>query len=236
LAKLLPIRERHQKEDRTLINAGEILLVREIHTVSRGQRCLALHGRISVVATIAGPVAISERRFDRAHYYEIAPYLDPSRRYELLNGTIYALSPAKPPRAGTVTFFVARFHALDPGKFFVRAQDVLEIEPDGSPEPDVAVIAFRKDYYSTRHPNGGDAALIIEVGDSERNPQAKMRDYMRDGRISVAWRIDIPGRCVEVWNPTDTERPRVILRGDERFEFEGVVFTVNEIPALRQLS
>jgi len=84
-----------------------------------------------------------------------------------------------------VTFFVARLHALDPGKFFVRAQDVLEIEPDGSPEPDVAVIAARDDYYSTRHPNGSDAELVIEVGDTERNPQAKMRDYMRDGRIPV---------------------------------------------------
>jgi Uma2 family endonuclease len=185
------------------------------------------------VATISAPIAISKRRFDRAHYYEIAPYLDPSRRYELLNGTIYALSPAKPPHAGTVTFFVSRLHALDPGKYFVRAQDVLEIEPEGSPEPDIAVIAARDDYYSTRHPNGSDAALVIEVGDSERNPQAKMRDYMRDGRIPVAWRIDIPGRSVEVWDPTDTEGPRATLRGDERFEFDGVVFTVNEIPALQ---
>ncbi len=88
------------------------------------------------MATIVAPVAISGRRFDRVHYYEIAPYLDPSRRYELLNGTIYALSPAKPPHAGTVSFFVARLHALDPNKFIVRAQDVLEIEPDGSPEPE----------------------------------------------------------------------------------------------------
>lgn len=139
--------------------------------------------------------------------------------------TLYALSPAEPPHAGTGTFFVARLHALDPDKFFVRAQHVLEIEPDGSPEPDVAVIASRDDYYSTRHPNGSDAALVIEVGDTERNPQEKMRDYMRDGRIPVAWRIDIPARCVEIWNPTDTEGPRSILRGDERFEFNGVVFT-----------
>jgi len=187
------------------------------------------------VATIGAPIAISERRFNRADYYEIAPFLDPSRRYELLNGTIYALSPAKPPHAGTVTFFVARLHALDPGTYFVRARDVLEIEPDGSPEPDVAVIATREDYYSTRHPNGSDAALVIEVGDTERNAQEKMRDYMRDGRIPVAWRIDIPGRCVELWTPTDTEGPRAILRGEDRFEFDGVVFTVNEIPALKPL-
>jgi Uma2 family endonuclease len=201
-----------------------------------GASGFALHERISVLATVAAPIAISECRFDRAQYYEIAPYLDPSRRYELLNGTIYVLSPAKPPRAGTVTFFVARFHALDTDKFFVRARDVLEIESEGAPEPDVAVIAARDDYYSTRHPNGSDTALVIEVGDTERNAQEKMRDYMRDGRIPLAWRIDIPGRCVEVWNPTDLEAPGAVVRGDERFEFDGVVFTVNEIPALKPLS
>ncbi len=130
---------------------------------------LALNERISILATIDAPVAISEHRFDRAQYYEIAPYLDPSRRYELLNGTIYALSPGKPPHAGTVTFFVARLYSLHPGRFIVRAKAVLEIEPDGAPEPDVAVIAARDDYYSTRHPNGSDAALVIEVGDTERN-------------------------------------------------------------------
>ncbi len=55
------------------------------------------------------------------------------------------MRPAKPPHAGTVSFFVARLHGLDPGKFIARAQDVLEIEPDGSPEPDVAVIDARDD-------------------------------------------------------------------------------------------
>lgn len=188
------------------------------------------------MTTIAAPIAISARRFNRAQYYEIAPYLDPSRRYELLNGTIYALSPANPPHAGTVKFFVTRLHALDPGNFIVQSQDVLEIEPDGSPEPDIAVIAARDDYYSMHHPNGGDAALVIEVGDTERNPQAKMRDYMRDGRIPLAWRIDIPGRCVEIWDPADTENPHVVLRGDQRFQFQGIVFAVNEIPALKPLS
>jgi hypothetical protein len=91
------------------------------------------------------------------------------------------------------------------------------------------------DFYLTRHPNGGDAALVIEVGDTERNPQEKLRGYMKDGRIPLAWRIDIPQRCVEIWTPAEKTRPRDVLRGSERFEFEGVVFSVSEIPALTVL-
>ena len=104
---------------------------------------------------------------------------------------------------------------------------MLEIEPDGSPEPDVAILFFRADYYATSHPTGADSPLVIEVGDTERNPRDKMRAYMRDGRIPQAWRIDIPNRCVELWRPVNVEQPIEILRGAEAFGFEGINFTVD---------
>jgi Uma2 family endonuclease len=170
--------------------------------------------------------ALHPYRFSRAEYYAIADSLDPSRRYELLDGTIYAMSPANPPHSGLVTFFANRLRTLDATRF-LRIQDTLEIEPDGSPEPDVAVVRLRSDYYTATHPNGGDALLIIEVGDSERNPREKMRAYMRDGRIPHAWRIDIPNRCVELWEPSNVEQPIAILHGADGFGFEGVTFTVH---------
>jgi hypothetical protein len=89
------------------------------------------------------------------------------------------------------------------------------------------VLHFRPDYYAKAHPNGGDAGLVIEVGDSERNPRGKMRAYMRDGRIPIAWRIDIPNRCVERWEPSNLEQPIAILRGADVFGFEDVTFSVD---------
>jgi hypothetical protein len=86
------------------------------------------------------------------------------------------------------------------------------------------VLHFRPDYYAKAHPNGGDAALVIEAGDSERNPREKMRAYMRDGRIPNAWRVDIPNRCVELWEPSNVEQPIAIRRGAEVFGFEVVTF------------
>jgi Uma2 family endonuclease len=175
---------------------------------------------------IAAP-ALHPYRFSRAEYYAIAGSLDPALRYELLDGTIYAMSPANPPHAGIVQFFLNRLRALDATIYQLRSQSVVEIDPDGAPEPDVAVLRARDDFYSTRHPNGGDAPLVIEVGDSERNPREKMRAYMRDGRIPNAWRIDIPNRCVELWEPSNVEDPIAILRGADEFGFEGVTFSVD---------
>jgi Uma2 family endonuclease len=175
---------------------------------------------------IAAP-ALHPYRFSRAEYYAIAGSLDPALRYELLDGTIYAMSPAKPPHAGVVDFFLNRLRALDPAIYQLRSQAVVEIEPDGSPEPDVAVLTFRSDYYARSHPNGGDAALVIEVGDTERNPREKMPAYMRDGRIPNGWRIDIPNRSVELWEPSNVEQPIAILRESDGFGFKAVMFTVD---------
>jgi Uma2 family endonuclease len=174
-------------------------------------------------------IAYQPHHFSRAEYYAIADSLDPSLRYELVNGTIYAMSPAKPAHAGVVTFFANRFRSLDAAEYLIRMQETLEIEPDSSPQPDIAIVAFRDDYYGASHPNGGDAALVIEVGDTERKPREKMSDYMRDGRIPTAWRIDIPNRRIELWEPSDVEHPIQLLHGSDAFGFVGVSFTVDEV-------
>jgi Uma2 family endonuclease len=93
--------------------------------------------------------------------------------------------------------------------FQISVQDVLEIEPDGSPEPDVAILRFRADYYGALHPNGGDALLVIEVGDTERNPREKIRDYMRDVGTEWRFRASPPGEDAGPLSPKDRETPPV---------------------------
>jgi hypothetical protein len=73
----------------------------------------------------------------------------------------------------------------------------------------------------------GAGLCLHRSGDTERNPRDKMRAYMRDGCIPNGWRIDIPNRCVELWEPSNVEQPIASLRGSEVFGFEGVTFTVD---------
>jgi Uma2 family endonuclease len=181
-----------------------------------------------------GTAVVPAVRFTRAEYYAVSEYLDPEGRFELLDGIIYALTAPGPPHASTVAYL--NFHltrGLDPERYHVRTENALEIDSTPSlPHPDVAVVTMRADFYSTRQPTGADAHLVIEVGDTERNPREKMRLYMRDGRIPLAWRIDVPERCVEEWTPGNPHEPTRIWRGEQTFEFEGVIFAVSEIPAL----
>ena len=176
-------------------------------------------------------IAFQPYRFTRDQFYALADTFDPQLRYELLDGTIHQMSPAKPPHAGVVMFFENRFSILDRTKYLVRTEKTLEIEPDGAPEPDIAVVDFRADYYGASHPSGSNAKLIIEVGDTERKPSEKMRAYMEDGRIPIAWRVDLPNRCVEIWKPTNTNAPTRILVRENKFGFADVTFSVDEVLA-----
>jgi hypothetical protein len=168
----------------------------------------------------------------RAEYYAM-PYSP--QRTELLDGVIYDLSPAKPPHAGVILFIDSRLSAgLDPTRFSVRTENVLEINPvgelEGSPEPDLVVLRFRETYYRDRHPSGADALLVIEVAYSERNPRPKMRSYMLDGRIPAGWRIDIPARCIELWSPSNANEPVAVLTEPlAAAVFEGVSITVADV-------
>jgi hypothetical protein len=62
-----------------------------------------------------------------------------------------------------------------------------------------------------------------------------MSKYMHDGRIPDGWRIDIPNRCVELWQPSSIEQPIAILRGADAFTFEGITFTVDMTFAILKL-
>jgi Uma2 family endonuclease len=173
-------------------------------------------------------LASRPHHFSRTEYYAIAGSLDPALGYELLDGTIYAVSPAKPPHAGVVRFLVKRLRELS-SDYDLSIGDILEIAPDSAPQPDVTILRARIDSYATRHPDGSDALLVIEVSDTERNPREKMRAYMHDGRIPRAWRIDIPSRTVEVWEPAMPDEPAAILGNDAALRFENVVFTATEL-------
>jgi Uma2 family endonuclease len=167
-------------------------------------------------------------RVSRAEYYALTGSLDPTLRYELLDGIIYAADPRSPAHAGVITSLYQRLRTLDTS-LQIAMLSVLEIDPDGAPQPDITIVSFRHDDNPKVHPNGADALLVIEVGDVERNPPQKMRAYMRDGRIPQAWRIDIARRCVEIWKPSSIDEPVTRLRGRDIFGFESASFIVDDM-------
>jgi len=68
------------------------------------------------------------------------------------------------------------------------------------PQPDVAVVKARADFYRDAHPRGADVLLVIEVADTslESDRAEKVPLYAKSG-IPEVWIVDLNAGRVEVY-------------------------------------
>jgi Uma2 family endonuclease len=95
---------------------------------------------------------------------------------------------------------------LEPGRILVQAP-IQAGGPDQKwslPEPDLAVLAERKDEYR-RHPRGDELLLVVEVSDTTvRHDETTKRDLYARAGVREYWVMDIDGRQLTVHrNPSN---------------------------------
>lgn len=123
----------------------------------------------------------------------------PDQRLELIEGEIIEMAPIGPPHASTV----ARLNRLLVQAYgelaLVWVQNPVRLSDVSEPQPDLAVLRSRADFYGQRHPNPGEVMLAVEVADTtlrwDRSVKAPL--YARSGVIEL-WVVDVNERTVEV--------------------------------------
>src|SRR5690349_24566351 len=159
-------------------------------------------------------MSVAMDEFPRRHritveeYYRMAEVglLAPDARVELIDGEIIDMSPIGNPHISTVDRLLELlFFALNK-RAIVRCQAPLVIGQYSAPEPDIAVLARRENFYADRHAGAGDTLLVIEVSETSLryDLQTKMRLYARHG-IRELWILDTAFKQLHVFRrPTDT--------------------------------
>lgn len=156
-------------------------------------------------------------------------------RVELIDGEIIQMAPIGSPHAGRVNrltqLLVRRFGT----RAIVQIQNPVVLGKLSQPEPDVAVLRPRADFYSTRHPTAADVWLIIEVADTSRDFDRTVKAplYARSG-IPELWIVDIVDEAVEVHRQPRRGLYRDVqrLRGGQRIAiaaFPKLSFRVTDI-------
>ena len=118
------------------------------------------------------------------------------RRFELIDGLVYELSPMGPLHAAALTT-LNEFFAGRNARYVTRVQLPILLGDKTQPEPDI-VLAYGPGYrYHREHPERRDILLIIEVAESsfDFDTGFKKRTYARWG-ISEYWVVDLPRRRV----------------------------------------
>ncbi|MET0625457.1 MAG: Uma2 family endonuclease [Pyrinomonadaceae bacterium] len=145
---------------------------------------------------------LAKRRITADEYERMgeAGIFPPDARLELIQGEIYEISPIGSPHAACVTFltYVLSQFGRD---FQVSVQNPVRLSDFSEPQPDVALLRWRDDFYRGAHPTPEDVLLVVEVADATvvTDRKVKLPLYARAG-IAEAWLVNIPEGQVEVYS------------------------------------
>ncbi len=136
---------------------------------------------------------------DDYHRMAEAGILTEGDRVELIEGEVIHMSPIGSAHASRVKK-LNRLLSLELGeRAIVSVQDPIRLDDFSEPEPDVAVLRPRDDFYAESHPGPGDVLLLVEVSDTsaELDRGVKLPLYAGHG-IPEVWIVDVAGGFIEV--------------------------------------
>jgi Uma2 family endonuclease len=183
------------------------------------------------------PAIVQKKMFTADEYHRMAGagIFGEDDHIELIEGEIVRMAAIGSRHAACVgrltQLFVTRFL----GKAIVWGQNPVRIGNYSEPEPDIALLNPREDFYARSHPGPGDVLLIVEVSDSslEYDREVKLPLYAKAG-IREVWIVNLKTSCVEVHtNPSGNEyqNVRIFHRGSvlRPGVFPDAEITVDEI-------
>jgi Uma2 family endonuclease len=88
------------------------------------------------------------------------------KRLELIEGEIYEPMSIGPSHSAAVIRLNRLVQRLLPDDFLVVCQGPVRLGPFNEPQPDLAVVKARADFYATAHPTSQDIVLLVEVADT----------------------------------------------------------------------
>jgi len=81
----------------------------------------------------------------------------------------------------------------------VCCQSLVRLDTNSEPEPDLALLRPRPDFYAEAHPGPADLLLVVEMADSSLgfDRAVKLPLYARAG-VPEVWVLDVADRCLEI--------------------------------------
>ena len=137
---------------------------------------------------------LRRHRLNVDEYYRMAEagILGPDARVELIEGEIIDMAPIGSQHAAVVRQLAHILHQNVGDQAIVSTQNPVRLDEYSEPEPDLALLRPRDDFYAAAHPGPGDVLLIIEVADTSLryDREIKIPLYARHG-IPEVWLVDL---------------------------------------------
>jgi Uma2 family endonuclease len=136
-------------------------------------------------------------RLTVSDYYRMAEVgiLAPDARVELIDGEIFDMAPPGSLHAATVHRLNTILVRAVEDDAVVLVQNPVRLNQLSEPQPDLALLKGREDFYSQSHPGPDDVLLVVEIADSSLrfDRDTKVSLYAAHG-IPEMWLVDLRGR------------------------------------------
>lgn len=135
------------------------------------------------------------------HRMSEAGILSEDDRVELIEGEIIKMSPIGSRHAACVKRLTALLHRRFGRLVTIGVQDPIRLDDHSEPEPDIALLKRRDDFYSQSHPTADDILLIIEVADTsvEYDKSVKLPLYAGAG-IPETWLANLQEDSIKAYS------------------------------------
>lgn len=154
---------------------------------------------------------LTTRRFTVDEYYRMAEIgiLRHGERVELIEGEIVRMEPIGSRHAACVTRLNHRFARALEDRVGVRVQLPVRLDDFSEPEPDIALVRSRPDFYADAHPGPDHVLLVVEVSETtvSFDTGRKAALYAESG-IREYWVVDLPADAIVVHR--DPEGPSYV--------------------------
>lgn len=127
------------------------------------------------------------------------------RRCELIEGDIIDMPPIGPSHASKTNRLVDRLTEAVRGRTIVSPQNPILLGDLSAPQPDLALLRYRGDYYAQAHPGASDVLLLIEIAETSLSydRDIKLPLYARF-QVPEVWIIDSRGGCLDSYQEPDS--------------------------------
>ncbi|MFO0794626.1 MAG: Uma2 family endonuclease [Candidatus Brocadiaceae bacterium] len=138
--------------------------------------------------------------------------LQEDERVELIDGKIIDMTPVGSVHTSCVNRLNYLFAKLAK-RTIVSVQNPIRIGEFCEPQPDIAILKYRNDFYAEHHPVADDVLLLIEVADSslEYDREEKIPLYGRAG-IPEVWLVNLIENCIEMFRSPSSEGYKNIMK------------------------
>ena len=154
------------------------------------------------------------RKFTIQEYHQMldSGIIAMDERIELLKGEIIAMSPIGIKHAACVRRLNNILSQHLQGEAIIDIQNPLELDNLSEPQPDIALLKPRADFYATAHPQSKDIFLIIEVADKTLKSDREVKiPLYAENQIAEVWLVDINGESIEVYREPRNDKYQTVF-------------------------